>query len=738
MKFKDIFMIYYGAVNERFREQFGFNIKDTTFEKVALYLHAPKHASSLALTRILFGLMMLFDIPDERGGATMQKRWGDPKSCHFPLFTFIQAIPMPYMALVYAALWIGAVGMTLGYKYRISATLFTICFWYLFLIEKSYWNNHSYLFALVSFLLACTEADCYWSIDTFLEPENFCETVPYWNYFLLKYQFFILYFVAGLKKGTSEWLTGYSVPNLSAHWVFTPFTLFLTVEQTDYLIVHWFIYLFDLTVAFWMMWSRSRHMAMVFCALFHLMNSRLFTIGMFPWVCLATMPLFYPFDWPILLLNFLKSFFVTFYAELRQRINNYSLKLEPKTVENESEDENDDVFVKDHEKGVSTEGLSSSHDQFVQDGAAPECVSLKNCDNDVKNSKERKTINGANLTLQKDELNSEHQSNHVEVGQREKITTILIIMYMIMQVFLPFSHFITKGYNNWTNGIYGYSWDMMVHTWDIQSVIVKLVDNEKNSQFYVDPYVLTPNDRWFKHGDMIQQYAMCLKNNLAKESRKPLKHLGMPSQNISIYIDVWCSLNGRFVQRMFNPKLDLLQISWSFYQDLPFLMPIIDNATEWRSVLHRIRKDVHGWNQHSDVVFFADFSGYALKKFIPTEFSNVTLTVLQGQVAFEPEVTKYRNGQSYKLNPGYGTSIDAGMFHRVINIGKETAFYMYTFYNTTEANLKKNDKVVSKHNLPIFMELKRRFSDMLVFADNMYNGLYQLFFRLSMFLVSSY
>ncbi|XP_073952043.1 gamma-glutamyl carboxylase isoform X2 [Choristoneura fumiferana] len=650
MKFKDIFMIYYGAVNERFREQFGFNIKDTTFEKVALYLHAPKHASSLALTRILFGLMMLFDIPDERGGATMQKRWGDPKSCHFPLFTFIQAIPMPYMALVYAALWIGAVGMTLGYKYRISATLFTICFWYLFLIEKSYWNNHSYLFALVSFLLACTEADCYWSIDTFLEPENFCETVPYWNYFLLKYQFFILYFVAGLKKGTSEWLTGYSVPNLSAHWVFTPFTLFLTVEQTDYLIVHWFIYLFDLTVAFWMMWSRSRHMAMVFCALFHLMNSRLFTI----------------------------------------------------------------------------------------DGAAPECVSLKNCDNDVKNSKERKTINGANLTLQKDELNSEHQSNHVEVGQREKITTILIIMYMIMQVFLPFSHFITKGYNNWTNGIYGYSWDMMVHTWDIQSVIVKLVDNEKNSQFYVDPYVLTPNDRWFKHGDMIQQYAMCLKNNLAKESRKPLKHLGMPSQNISIYIDVWCSLNGRFVQRMFNPKLDLLQISWSFYQDLPFLMPIIDNATEWRSVLHRIRKDVHGWNQHSDVVFFADFSGYALKKFIPTEFSNVTLTVLQGQVAFEPEVTKYRNGQSYKLNPGYGTSIDAGMFHRVINIGKETAFYMYTFYNTTEANLKKNDKVVSKHNLPIFMELKRRFSDMLVFADNMYNGLYQLFFRLSMFLVSSY
>lgn len=48
-------------------------------------------------------------------------------------------------------------------------------------------------------------------------------TVPYWNYFLLKYQFFILYFMAGVKKGTAEWLTGYSLQNLSEHWVFDPF-----------------------------------------------------------------------------------------------------------------------------------------------------------------------------------------------------------------------------------------------------------------------------------------------------------------------------------------------------------------------------------------------------------------------------------------------------------------------------------------------------------------------------------
>ena len=61
------------------------------------------------------------------------------------------------------------------------------------------------------------------SLDVYLNPSQMKPTVPYWNYFILKYQFFILYFVAGLKKGTAEWLTGYSVQNLSEHWVFNPF-----------------------------------------------------------------------------------------------------------------------------------------------------------------------------------------------------------------------------------------------------------------------------------------------------------------------------------------------------------------------------------------------------------------------------------------------------------------------------------------------------------------------------------
>ncbi|XP_063379414.1 vitamin K-dependent gamma-carboxylase [Cydia fagiglandana] len=744
MKFKEKLDMLFGAFGSKFKEQFGFEIKETTFAKVVNYLHAPKDASSLAVTRILFvkiffyflGLAMLFDIPDERGGAHLNKRWGDPKMCHFPLFDFVPGVPMPYMSFVYTALWIGALGIMLGWKYHSLARLFAISYWYLFFIEKSYWNNHSYLFGLVGFLLTFTDANCYWSLDAIIEPEKASDTVPYWQYFILKFQFFILYFMAGVKKGTAEWLTGYSVPNLSAHWVFTPFTLFLTIEQTDYLIVHWFIFVFDLTVAFWMMWSRTRHVAMVFCALFHLMNSRLFTIGMFPWVCLATMPLFYPFNWPKLMIDFVKLRCMTSVVEISKIIYKTIPRRSPGLHENNTENNDDNtIFEKDsaslYENKEQNEEFcetSESEDLKFPEIDEVECFEIQ---------KHKITFDKNVTSLQHIRKRENDTDNNTVITRRKKITTILIFIYMTMQGFLPFSHFITKGYNNWTDGLYGYSWDMMVHTWDVQSVTVKVVDNEKSNHFFIDPNVFIPNDRWNKHGDMVHQYAICLNNTLIKESEKSQKKNGMLSKNISIFLDVWCSMNGRFVQRMFDPRVDLLQVSWSTFEKIPFLMPLLDDATKWRPILSQIRRDVHSWDPFSNVVFFADFPDYVLEKYIPPELSNVTLTILEGEVAVEPEMINLYI-QSFQLKTGQLSRLDSGMFHRILNIGKKPAFYMFTFYNKTEALIhahNENNNREPKFKLPIITELKIRLSNMLLFGDILFKGYYQLFFRLSMFLV---
>lgn len=46
-----------------------------------------------------------------------------------------------------------------------------------------------------------------------------------------------------------------------------------------------------------------------------------------------------------------------------------------------------------------------------------------------------------------------------------------------------------KGYNNWTNGLYGYSWDMMVHAWDTMHVVVTVRHKSSGRLDYLDTEV---------------------------------------------------------------------------------------------------------------------------------------------------------------------------------------------------------------------------------------------------------
>lgn len=74
-----------------------------------------------------------------------------------------------------------------------------------------------------------------------------------------------------------------------------------------------------------------------------------------------------------------------------------------------------------------------------------------------------------------------------------RLTCVLLLGHVFLQGFLPYSHFLTKGYNNWTNGLYGYSWDMMVHSWDTTLVVVKVIDKETGEEHFLDPQVGSSN-----------------------------------------------------------------------------------------------------------------------------------------------------------------------------------------------------------------------------------------------------
>ena len=55
--------------------------------------------------------------------------------------------------------------------------------------------------------------------------------------------------------------------------------LLLTDDNIEYYIVHYGGFVLDLTIGFWLLWSKSRPYAIFFGSSFHMMNSRLFAIG---------------------------------------------------------------------------------------------------------------------------------------------------------------------------------------------------------------------------------------------------------------------------------------------------------------------------------------------------------------------------------------------------------------------------------------------------------------------------
>ncbi|KFB48638.1 AGAP006363-PA-like protein [Anopheles sinensis] len=613
-------------------------------------MYRPVDGAALGVARALFGLAMLIDIPEERGGGDLDLRWGEPRDCRFPLIHSMETPVLPRMGLIYGLMWLGAAGIMLGYRFRTSATIFVGTYWYVFLLDKSAWNNHSYLYGLLGTILLFTDASRCWSIDAWREPERE-QTVPFWNYFILKFQFFVLYFLAGLKKLCREWLSGYAMTNLSYHWVFLPFRIVLGPRLTDLLIVHWFGCFFDTTVVFFLIYAPTRKLATVFASAFHLMNSRLFHIGMFPWVCLTQLPLYYSFSWPRKL-RLLRS------------------------------------------PSVAMTKATTSHEPPTE-----------------KVEKSRKTTYRL---------------------RRRRWSMVAMLTYCLLQLFLPYSHFLTKGYNNWTNGLYGYSWDMMVHAWDTVMIGIRVVDlQDPERVHYVEPYAFTDNDRWTKHADMAVQFARCIERNIQKEASREWGQFGRTETmaNVSVYFDIWCSMNGRFQQRIFDPNVDILRAPWSPFVSVQWVLPLLDEFNGLRdTMIRRITDEVLGWSNHSDVLFIADFPGLMLRNFVGEDLYNVTLTVLQGTVQYQLSREDELGGKDpITLTTGKSIELPAGSFHSIETIGSQPSCYMYTFVNRTkEQNASKNQSDLNGTPtpiLPLAEEFLHRWENFVRFAQHVANSL---------------
>jgi vitamin K-dependent gamma-carboxylase len=85
------------------RRLFGVEFNDfKSWSNFVKLMNRPEDPSSLAVLRILFGILMMLDIPQERGMSHADIYYpNEDRECQFPLFNFLEPFRAEYMVVIY-------------------------------------------------------------------------------------------------------------------------------------------------------------------------------------------------------------------------------------------------------------------------------------------------------------------------------------------------------------------------------------------------------------------------------------------------------------------------------------------------------------------------------------------------------------------------------------------------------------------------------------------------------------
>lgn len=255
--------------------------------------------SALALCRIVFAVVMFVDICHQWRHLS---KAGDFLRFEFrPVYSFTPFLvgwTTPNPDVVCPIMLVALAALGLGLLTRISAFVFGTVFAYLEVLDPSRFNNHTYLIALLAFWLVIVRSNADWSIDSLLWRRGDSPgRVPFWHQAVLRFQLCVVYFYGGLAKLNSDWLSGEPIvawvrdaPNaeeFQAHFLAPT----LQWAATGYFVAYFGI-VFDLAIPFLLLWRRSRPFAFLLTVGFHLANTQLFRIGVFPWLGIGSLVLF--------------------------------------------------------------------------------------------------------------------------------------------------------------------------------------------------------------------------------------------------------------------------------------------------------------------------------------------------------------------------------------------------------------------------------------------------------------
>ncbi|MFK8005573.1 MAG: HTTM domain-containing protein [Saprospiraceae bacterium] len=430
------------------------------------FIDSPVGIKPLVRFRILFGgLMMLGMIRFIQEGWT-EKLYLEPRY-FFKFYWFEWVKPLDENGMyILLSIIIGSSAMVmLGFLYRIAIITFFVSFTYLELIDATNYLNHHYLVCLLSFLMIFLPANKSYSVDVLLWRNIKTDRVSSWTINILIFQLTVVYTFAGLAK-------------LNYDWIFQamPLAVWLPERQDVPLVGYFFQFkwvaflmswagaFYDLTIAYFLMNSRTRPFAYFMVIVFHLMTWLLFNIGLFPWIMIVSTLVFFP----------------------EKKLSN---------------------AVKDISKSII------------------------------------KTHSHAEVR------------NYFSI--KKQILLPFLVVYMLLQIMIPFRHFLYPSNVFWSEEGYRFSWRVMLVEKSGQTTFT-LKDPKTNRQTeIINSRYLTPfqEKQMSIQPDFILQFAHYLKYEYQRTH-------GI--NNPIITVDSHVALNGRVSQRFIDPSVNLAKIKDDF------------------------------------------------------------------------------------------------------------------------------------------------------------------------------
>ncbi len=257
-------------------------------------LSKPVDNTPLVLFRIMFGFLVFMEgVSFFFLGQIDEIYYSAPIVFNYYGLEWLQPLPWPGMYGVFAAICVVGLMIMAGWRYRWSAWSFALLWTYVYFSHKEHYNNHHYLFMLMAYVMAVMPAAADVSVDVHQRPEKRQTTCPQWCISFFIVQLLIVYTYASIAKLYPDWLAAIPIEiwmkGKAHYWLIGDW---LQPRWVHYALSYGGI-LFDGFVIWLLLYKNTRWSGVALSICFHLFNSFVFQIGIFPYLMLGTLFFFF-------------------------------------------------------------------------------------------------------------------------------------------------------------------------------------------------------------------------------------------------------------------------------------------------------------------------------------------------------------------------------------------------------------------------------------------------------------